>query len=68
MLKRMSERTPPCGTPDLNWRFVDEWFLNGVSFDVVCDMRSFSGLSLTILVLVLCWSWYVGYKADPSAN
>ena len=28
MLKGMGERTPHCGTPDLNWRFVDEWFLN----------------------------------------
>ena len=26
----MGERTPPCGTPDLNWRFVYEWFLNCV--------------------------------------
>ena len=24
------ERTPPCGTPDLNCRFVDVWFLNVV--------------------------------------
>ena len=23
MLKSMGERTPPCGTPDLNCRFVD---------------------------------------------
>ena len=30
MLKCMGERTPPCGTPDLNWRFADEWFLNVV--------------------------------------
>ena len=30
MLKSMGERTLPCGTPDLNWRFVDEWFLNVV--------------------------------------
>ena len=22
------KKTPPCGTPELNWRFVDEWFLN----------------------------------------
>ena len=29
-LKSMSDRTPPCGTPDFNWRFVDEWFLNVV--------------------------------------
>ena len=26
----MKARTPPCGTPDLNWHFVDEWFLNVV--------------------------------------
>ena len=42
MLKSMSERTPPCGTPDLNCRFVDV-FLNVIyichaSFDVVCDV------------------------------
>ena len=30
MLKNMGEKTPPCGTPDLNWCFVDEWFLNVV--------------------------------------
>ena len=30
MLKSMGERTPPCGTPDLNWHFVDEWFPNVV--------------------------------------
>ena len=30
MLKSMGERTPPCGTPDLNSRFVDVWFLNVV--------------------------------------
>ena len=29
MLKSMGERTPPCGTPDLNC-FVDVWFLNVV--------------------------------------
>ena len=28
MLNSMGERTPPCGTPDLNCRFVDVWFLN----------------------------------------
>ena len=42
MLKSMGERTPPCGTPDLNCRFVDVWFLNVVvchaSLDVVCDV------------------------------
>ena len=30
MSKSMGERTPPCGTPDLNCRFVDVWFLNVV--------------------------------------
>ena len=30
MLKSMDEKTPPCGTPDLNYRFVDVWFLNVV--------------------------------------
>ena len=30
MLKSMGERTPPCRTPYLNWRFVNEWFLNVV--------------------------------------
>ena len=35
MLKSMDERTPLCGTPDLNCRFVDVWFLN-----VVYAMRS----------------------------
>ena len=30
MLKSMGEGTPPCGTPDLNWCFVDEWFMNVV--------------------------------------
>ena len=30
MLKSIGESTPPCGTPDLNWRFVNEWFLNVV--------------------------------------
>ena len=27
MLKNMGERTPPCGTPDLNCRFVDVWLM-----------------------------------------
>ena len=36
MLKSMGERTPPCGTPDLNCRFVDVWFLN-VVYDYPCS-------------------------------
>ena len=32
MVKSMGERTPPCGTPDLNCRFVDVWFLNGMGW------------------------------------
>ena len=30
MLKSVGERTPPCGTPVLNWRCVDVLFLNVV--------------------------------------
>ena len=30
MYLSMGERTPPCGTPDLNCRFVDVWFLNAM--------------------------------------
>ena len=30
MLKSMGDRTPPCGTPDLNCCFVDVWFMNVV--------------------------------------
>ena len=31
MLKSVGDRTPPCGTPFLNWRCV-------AAFDVVCDV------------------------------
>ena len=30
MLKSVGDRTPPCGTPFLNWRCVDVLFLNVV--------------------------------------
>ena len=30
MLNRVGERTPPCGTPVLNWRCVDVLFLKVV--------------------------------------
>ena len=30
MLKSVGERTPLCGTPVLNWRWVDVVFLNVV--------------------------------------
>ena len=30
MLKSVGERTPPCGTPVLNWGWVDVVFLNVV--------------------------------------
>ena len=30
MSKSVSERTPPCGTPLLNWRCVEVLFLNVV--------------------------------------
>ena len=38
MLKSMGERKPPCRIPDLNWRFVDEWFLN-VVYVLLCSLR-----------------------------
>ena len=30
MLKSVDDRRPPCGTPFLNWRCVDVFFLNVV--------------------------------------
>ena len=47
MLKSMGETTPPCGTPDLNCRFVDVWFLN-----VVYAMR--------VLCMPCVWVEWVG--------
>ena len=40
MLKSMGERTPPCGTPDLNCRFVDVWFLNVVLIAPIAQLVS----------------------------
>ena len=45
MLKSMGERTPPCGTPDLNCRFVDVWFLN-----VVYAMRPLMSFSTVFAI------------------
>ena len=28
MLNNVGDRTPPCGTPVMNWRYVDVPFLN----------------------------------------
>ena len=61
MLKSMGERMPPCGTPDLNWRFVDEWFLNVVYamrllmlfamyLSMVCGMLVCVSLSINVYV------------------
>ena len=55
----MSERTPPCGTPDLNWRFVGEWFLNvvyamrplmwfAIYLSMVCGMLLCVSLSVNV--------------------
>ena len=45
MLKSMGERTPPCGTPDLNCRFVDVWCpeccVCHASLDVVCYVSEY---------------------------
>ena len=38
MLKSVDERTPLCGTPVLNWRWVDVVFLNVVyAFVLLCS-------------------------------
>ena len=63
MLKSMGERTSPCGTPDLNCRFVDVWFLNVVyamrplmSFamymSMVCGMFDSVSLSINVCMFV----------------
>ena len=49
----MGQRTPRCGTSDLNWRIVDEWFLNGVYV-----MRPLMYLSMVCGMLV-CENVYV---------
>ena len=45
MLKSMGDRTPPCGTPDLNCRFVEcvvpECCVCHASLDVVCDVSEY---------------------------
>ena len=38
ILKSVGDRTPPCGTPYLNWRFVSECGLCFASFVVVYDV------------------------------
>ena len=38
MLKSVGDRTPPCGTPLLNWRCVSKCGVCFASFDVVCDV------------------------------
>ena len=48
MLESMGKRTPPFGTPDLNCRFVDVWFLNGVSLGLMCV------LFLNVMELLSC--------------
>ena len=42
MLKSVGEKTPPCGTPDLNCRFVvPECCVCHASIDVVCDVSEY---------------------------
>ena len=64
----MNERTPLCGTPDLSWRFVDEWFMNVVYamrplmqfamyLSMVCGMLVCVSLSL-MCVCLLCRMLY----------
>ena len=54
MLKSMGERTPPCGTLDLNWRIVDECFVCHASFDVVCDVSECGMLVCESLSINVC--------------
>ena len=52
MLKGMGERTPPCGTPDLNCRFVDVW----VPECCVCHASLDVGLRCILVWCVVCSS------------
>ena len=38
MLNSVGDRTPPCGTPFLNWRCVFECRVCFAAFNVVCDV------------------------------
>ena len=60
MLKSMGERTPPCGTPDLNCRFVDVWFLNvwHASLDVVFDVSEYDMWYVRVCEFI-CYCVYV---------
>ena len=56
----MGERTPPCGTPDLNCRFVDVWFLKGVyamrhlmNLSMVCGMFVCVSLSVNVYMFTM---------------
>ena len=50
MLKSMGERTPPCGTPDLNCRFVDVWFS---SVFAITDRRDIGLYDVPMLMSLL---------------
>ena len=56
----MGERTPPCGTPDLNCRFVGMWFLNVVYamrplmyLSMVCGMFVCVSLSINVCMFTV---------------
>ena len=56
----MGETTPPCGTSDLNCRFVDVWFLNVVYamrplmyLSMVCGMLVCVSLSINVCMLTV---------------
>ena len=60
MLKNMGERTPPCGTPDLNWRFVCH-----ASFDVVCDVSEYGVWYVSVcefIIIIIFISYYNGTR------
>ena len=49
MLKSVGDRTPPCGTPFLNWRCVSECGVCFASFDVVCDVFDNGGWDVCLV-------------------
>ena len=55
MLKSVSDGTPHCGTPFLNWRCVDVLFLNVVYAlrYLVCEMFVWCSLCVSVCMLTV---------------
>ena len=52
MLKSVGDRTPPCGTPILNWRCVDVLFLK-----VVYALRQFMKFAMYLIMVCGMFVW-----------